>query len=94
MGQYLPPDGVDVDSAMIYAGSLCLLGGEFTAVVVVVLDLLSGCPAEDVGRLVIGVWRQSLPLHLTAAAVIHLEHRGGTSILEWSRKGEEEMTTL
>lgn len=58
---------------MINHSAVGFFRSHFTAVVVIVLDLLSCCPAKDVWRL---VHRKGgpIPLHLTAAAVVNLEH--------------------
>lgn len=83
---HLPPNVVNIDGAMINGYTVCVLCRQFTTVVVVMLDLLSCCPGKDIRGLV-GIVRGESTIHTTAAAVVHLEHRSGTSILRCTEGG-------
>ena len=70
---FIPLDVVEVGGTMIYNCAVRLFRRHLAAVVVIMLDLLRCRPAEDVWRLVQRKWR-FISLHLTAAAVVNLEH--------------------
>ena len=77
---WLPLYAVYGSGAMVNQHAVRLLGTHFTAVVVIMLDLLCCCPAEDVWGLVQG--KGGTPsFNLAAAAVVDLEHRSGAGIL-------------
>lgn len=80
VSQYTPLYVGNHHSAVVYGCEMGFQRSFPLAVVVVVLHLLRCCPCEDIWALLLQV-RGAWVSH-TATAIVHLEHRRGTQVLD------------